>query len=397
MIILDELDYMGDDDLEAIFAMLQKTGANQPDKTLIGASTPTGRRAVFWEWCTGDIFREFWFPSYCNPFWDVETEKFFRSQYSEMGYRHEIEADWGEDVDGVYPRTYVDMAFYSNEWEYIPERLHDDTVYVMGVDWDKYGAGTNIVVLEIFGRDHANSEMRGKYRLAYREETKREEYSLTKAVDRIIALDKKFNFAHIYVDRGYGEVQVELLHKYGIDHPLSHMETKVRGISFAEMIEVRDPYQMKKVKKDVKPYMIDNLRQFFEKQQIKFPEHDEEIYLQLISYVVIRKTMLGRPVFEAPEKIGDHAHDALILACLAITENYGELLRMNYATESYVVSNHTFLPTVELSGNPNQRQEQLEYIEEAYGSVSAAPVRISRTATLGKRARRSGGVKRSMF
>lgn len=400
MIILDELDYMGDDDLEAIFAMLQKTGANQPDKTLIGASTPTGRRAVFWDWCTGTIFREFWFPSYCNPFWDSETEEFFRSQYTEMGYRHEIEADWGEDVDGVYPRKYVDMAFYSNNWDYTPQRQHDDTTYVMGVDWDKYGAGTNIVVLELFPKDHENVDMRGKYRVAYREETIKEQYSLTKAVDRIIELDKIFGFRHIYVDRGYGEVQVELLHKYGIDHPLSGMEKKVKGISFAESIEVRDPYRMEKVKKEIKPYMIDNLRQFFEKQIIKFPEHDELLYMQLISYVVIRKTMLGRPVFEAPEKIGDHAHDALILACLAITQNYGELLNMNYAKESYVVSNHTFLPTIELSGNPTIRQEQEEYIKDKYGSIGAAPVRMSRTRSLGagsSRRSRGGGVRRSMF
>lgn len=397
MIILDELDYMGDDDLEAVFAMLTKTAANQPDKTLIGASTPSGRRAVFWRWCNGEIFREFYYPSYCNPQWDSETEEFFRSEYTEMGYRHEIEADWGEDVDGVYPRKYVDMAFYSNEWDYLPQRERNDTIFVMGVDWDKYGAGTNIVVLEVFPKDHEQVDMRGKYRIAFREETKREEYSLMKAVDRIIALDKIFQCKHIYVDRGYGEVQVEMLHKYGIDHPLSGMEKKVTGVSFAESIEVRDPYMMQKVKKEVKPYMIDNLRQFLEKQLIKFPEHDEELYMQLISYVVVRKTMLGRPVFEAPANIGDHAHDALILACLAITQNYGELLQMNYATNSYVVSNHTFLNTMELSSNPAVRQEQEELIEDMYGSKSAAPVRISRPGAGMANRRSRGVVKRSMF
>jgi len=51
LIILDELDYMGDDDLEAVFAMMQKTAENQPDKQMIGASTPTGRRSIFWGWC----------------------------------------------------------------------------------------------------------------------------------------------------------------------------------------------------------------------------------------------------------------------------------------------------------------------------------------------------------
>src|SRR5690606_28300202 len=53
VIVLDEMDYMGVDDLDALYAMLQKTDANQPDKIMIGASTPTGRRERFWEWNMG--------------------------------------------------------------------------------------------------------------------------------------------------------------------------------------------------------------------------------------------------------------------------------------------------------------------------------------------------------
>jgi hypothetical protein len=399
MIVLDELDYMGDDDLEAVFAMLQKTSDNQPDKKLIGASTPTGRRAVFWQWCVQqkDIFQEFWFPSYANPFWDGETEKFFRSQYTEMGYRHEIEADWGEDVDGVYPRKFIDMAFHGNDWSYLAERTDGETFHVMGVDWDKYGAGTNMVVLEVFPQSHPNRDMAGKYRVAYREETKKEEYALMKAVNRIIDLHRIFHFKHIYVDRGFGEVQVEMLHAYGIEHPTSKLHEIVKGVSFAETIEVRDPFRMQKVKKEVKPFMVDNLRQFLEQQKIKFPEKDEELYMQLISYVVLRTTSTGRPVFEAPGKIGDHAHDALILACLAITDNYNALLKPNYATESFVVSNHTFLPTVELSADPGKRKVQEEYFEDKYGSVHSAPVRIQRSG-LGPRSKRGKGpIRRGMF
>lgn len=400
VIILDELDYMGDDDLEAIFAMMQKTTDNQKDKQMIGASTPTGRRAVFWDWCTiqdpdKNPFIEFWFPAYVNPFWDAKMENFFRNQYTEMGYRHEIEADWGEDVDGVYPLKYVDMAFHGNEWHYEMTRSGQDTYYVMGVDWDKYGAGTNIVILEVWPNDHENKAMRGKCRVCYREETKKDQYSLTKAVDRIIYLNRVFDLRHIYVDRGFGEVQVELLHKHGIENPKTGLEHKVVGISFAESIEMRDPFRMEKVKKEIKPFMIDNLRQFLERQMIMFPESDEELYLQLISYVVARQTALGRPVFEAPEKIGDHAHDALILACLAITQNYGELMRVKYATESAIVSNTMFLPTVELSGDPTERHEQEEYLTEKYGSLAASPIRIKRPgAGLGRRA---GPVRRSMF
>jgi hypothetical protein len=397
VIILDELDYMGDDDLEAVLAMMTKTAKNQKPKQMIGASTPTGRHSTFWRWCTDSKspFREFWFPSYCNPEWDEETEEFFRAEYTEMGYRHEIEADWGEDVDGVFPRKYVDIAFSGNDWDYELNRVNQDTFYVMGVDWDKYGAGTNIVCLEVFPKDHANAAMRGKYRICYREETKKDEYLLMKAMDRIIKLHERFHFRHIYVDRGYGEVQVEYLHKYGQEHPETGLYDIIKGVSFAESIEVRDPYHLQKIKKEVKPYMVDNLRQFFEKQLIMMPEHDEEMYKQIISYVVARQTQLGRPVFESKDRAGDHALDALMLACLAITQNYGELLRMNVATDAFPVSNRKFLPVVDLSGDPAEQKRQEEKLLETYGSMTSAPVRIKRSMT--GASSRSGGIKRGMF
>jgi hypothetical protein len=343
LIILDEMDYMHADDLDALYAMLQKTSEDQADKVLMGASTPTGRRERFWEWCNSNRFREFWFPSYCNPYFSKDQEDEFREQYSESGYRHEIEADWGEDSEGVYPRKYVDRAFISPSWQYNPEITSARNFYTIGVDWDKYGAGTNIVVIEACADNYEEARFRNKTRVAYREEIARSEYTLTMAVDRIVELNSIFNPRHIYVDRGFGEVQVELLHKKGVEDPRSGLREKVKGISFGESIEVRDPYTKLPVKKEMKPFMVDNLRQYLEREAILIPESDEELYLQLISYVVVRTTQTGRPVFEAAGSVMDHAHDALMLALLAITQNYGELSRANYATNTETFSNNFYI------------------------------------------------------
>jgi replicative DNA helicase len=194
------------DDIDALYAMLQKTAEDQPDKVMIGASTPTGRRERFWEWCRSPRFTEFWFPSYCNPYFSKEQEEEFREQYSPSGYRHEIEADWGEDSEGVYPRKFVDRAFISPSWDYTPEITSARSFHTIGVDWDKYGAGTNIVIVETCAENYEDTRFRGKSRICYREEIPRSEYTLTKAVDRIIELNRAFNPKHIYVDRGYGEV-----------------------------------------------------------------------------------------------------------------------------------------------------------------------------------------------
>jgi len=344
LIILDEMDYMHSGDLDALYAMLQKTTEDQPDKVMIGASTPTGRREKFWEWCNSSRFQEFWFPSYVNPFFSKEQEDEFREQYSEIGYRHEIEADWGEDSEGVYPRKYIDMAFIDPGWKYNAEVTSARSFFTIGVDWDKYGAGTNIVVVEACNDSYEDERFRGRTRVCYREEIPRSEYTLTKAVDRIIELNKIFQPKHIYVDRGFGEVQVELLHKAGVENPQTKLRERVKGVSFAETIEVKDPYTQLPVKKEMKPFMVDNLRQYLEKEKILFSETDEELYLQLISYIVVRTTQTGRPVFEAGGSVMDHAHDALMLALLAITQNYGDLMKSNYTTKTQSFSNTFYMP-----------------------------------------------------
>lgn len=386
IIVLDELDYMHNDDLESLYAMLQKTAEDQPDKLLVGASTPTGRREQFWKWCTDNSgrFREFWFPSYCNPFFTKESEEEFHAQYSEMGYRHEVEADWGEDTEGVYPRRYVDAAFVSPGWDYKPDIASARSFFVFGVDWDKYGAGTNILVLEVCQDDYEDPRFAGRVRLAYREEIPKDEYTLTKGVQRIIELNKIFNPRHIYVDRGFGEVQVELLHKHGVENPESQLRKRVVGVSFSETLEIYDPHTKQKEKKDLKPYMIDVLRQMLERGQILFPANDEQafrdnssLYLQLISYVVLRVTPTGRPVFEAAGSAQDHAHDALVLATLAIDQNYGEFMRLNLARRARAVSNEAFLPTFQIE---NESEEKMA--EEAWGDLNAAPVNHRRSLTV---------------
>lgn len=386
VIVLDEMDYMHADDLDALYAMLQKTAEDQPDKLMIGASTPTGRRERFWEWCTSQRFKEFWFPSYCNPYFSKEQEEEFREQYASSAYRHEIEADWGEDSEGVYPRKFIDKSFISPGWDYTPELTSARSFHVIGVDWDKYGAGTNIVVLEVCSDNYEDERFRGKVRVSYREEISKSEYTLTKAVDRIIQLNQLLNPKHIYVDRGFGEVQVELLRKHGVEYPNSKLKDRVKGISFAESIEVRDPYTKLMIKKEIKPYMVDNLRQFLEKENLLFSEHDEELYMQLISYVVVRTTSSGRPVFEAGGSAVDHAHDALILALLAITQNYGEFSKSNFATNTEFFSSQLLVNTLDKEDNNDDK-------------VSIKKGRADLFSLNGSKKRRSSGTKiaRKMF
>jgi replicative DNA helicase len=362
VLVLDELDYMHPDDITSLYAMLQTTREGQEEKVLIAASTPTGQRTTpFWEFAHNPRFTEFWFPSMCNPFWTQDTEDEMRGQYSVNDYAHEFEADWGEDVTGVYPRRYLDRQFLQDEFPDDPEDPHatkpgwkcwdytkpipsnsSDSFYVMGIDWDKYGAGTNMVVLEVCGSRYEDPQFRNKVKCIFREETRKDEYSYLNAVKRIIALHKVFNFRHIYADAGAGETQIEMLHKHGELHPETKLRKVVKRIAFGEAIELTDPETFQKDKKPIKPFMVDNLHNFLEKEYIYFSAKDQELYTQLVGYRIKHVTEAGRPVFEPGDNSVDHAHDALILACLAITQNYGDLMKLNLARYGTIIQGNIF-------------------------------------------------------
>lgn len=395
LIVLDELDYMHPNDLDSIYVMLTPTSEDQESKLLIGASTPTGQRTTpFYKWCNNpQRFKEFWVPSYANPMFTKEIEEEFRAQYSEMAYRHEIEADWGEDTEGVYARKYVDASIVRPGWEYKTEVTSARSFFIFGVDWDKYGAGTNIVVLEVCQDNYEIEELQGKIRIAFREETPKDEFSYTEAVKRIIELNGIFHPKHVYVDRGAGEVQVELLMKYGIEHPESGLRKSVKGVQFSETIEVLDPGTKQPVKKDLKPFMVSNLSRFLEKDVLRFPEHDETLYMQLTSYVVDRMTAAGRPVFMAGGDTEDHIHDALILACLAITQNYDDLMRVRLARHAIAISRDAFQPLF-----TTESDTEREIAVATWGSESAAPVAHNRSMTVSmSRSSKNRPIKRSSF
>ncbi len=346
MIVLDEMDYMGTDDLVAVMAMLMKTDPTKLfQKKLIGASTPTGQRKTFWSWNVNpqEDFHAYFFPSLCNMLWNSEEERKARLRYrNEQQYRHEILADWGEDADGVYPRKYVDRAFnVEKEWEYkISAYDNNQYVYTLGVDWDKHGAGVNVVAAQT---PRANPAA-GPIKVVYREEIQKGDFTYTESVKRILELDSIFKFDHIYVDQGAGEYQVEVLHQYGIDNPHTKIHLKTKAYHFSNTIEIRDPYTRQIEKKRIKPFIVDNLVHYLEIERIIFNASDDELYLQLISYIKLRENDSGYPVFAPGGDTQDHAHDALLLALFAITENYDALFEQSYNFAPVAISNSFFIP-----------------------------------------------------
>src|SRR5690606_26294675 len=207
---------------------------------------------------------------------------------------------------GVKPNLYI----YENG-----RRAPLNPFRTMGVDWDKYGASSSIIILDY----DVNKE---KFKVMKRIEVPRAEYSYDRAVNMIVELNEIYNPSWIYVDRGAGEYQIERLHIIGDERPSTGLKNKVKGWQFKNSIEVVNPITKEIVREPMKPFMINQLQIAFEREKMILSPFDEVLHKQLIDYEVVRISANGNPVFTDKN---EHFVDALGLAYLAFVLEFPDL------------------------------------------------------------------------
>lgn len=332
---MDEVDYLGDKDFEAIYAITLEA----PDRIgVMVASTPTGRRGKFYQIChekmnqdvelyenhtynldtydrfTAEGWAEFYFPTMVNPEWSPKMERELRSIYTEVGYEHEVLAEFGTEMVGVFNKDYVDEAA-SIPYNVLERPMHDGPIAI-GIDWDKYGAATQIVVVQWEpnevrrARPDLTDEMQfGRFRVIKRIEIPKGEFTYDNAVKKIIEIDKIYNPFAIYPDRGAGEYQIEMLRK--------HLGDKVKGVHLGSSHLVRDPHSREYDKKPIKPFMVSQTTMILERGMLRIPnkEVDEVIVRQMTNYTIERVSpKTGEPTYSSDD---EHALDAMMMALLA--------------------------------------------------------------------------------
>ena len=155
---------MTDKDFEAIYAITLE--APSRIGTMI-ASTPTGRRGIFYKACNDMPFnledklkpietkigfvynprnydrdisegwKEFYFPTMVNPEWSPKMERELKGQFSEIAYEHEVLAEFGTETIGVFNKDFVDEAS-SMIYNFYGQRTPGSSNPIaIGVDWDK--------------------------------------------------------------------------------------------------------------------------------------------------------------------------------------------------------------------------------------------------------------------
>lgn len=323
IIILDEMDYLAAGDINSIIAILN----DHPDTQLWASSTPTGRRDKFFEWCNNPRYKEFHYPSHVLPHWNDEMEAEARENHTESAYRHEILAEFGEEEEGVFQKIYIDAA--KENYSYATVSIDSKWIYGLGIDWNSEIFGTEIVCCGFNGHE---------VRVVDRRNIARLHWNQTAAIQAVIEMNRKWNPYFIYADEGYGITAIEILRQFGwenvgknlIDAKLKDI---IHAVNFSSKIEVPDPITKEKIKKPMKPFMVENAVRFFEQGNIKISEHDKELTNQLENYIVKRRTDLGMPVYcIRQDHIGDHALDGLMLCLLGFTDKFSSLMRVDYTT-----------------------------------------------------------------
>lgn len=192
IIILDEADYLSGDDINAIMAIM----ITHPHVKVWASSTPTGKRENFFEWCHNSKWKEFFYPSQVLPHWNKELEQDAREiAKTELNYKHEYLAEFGEQEAGVYQHQYIEAA--QLDYDYGETKRETGWVYCIGVDWNDTRIGTQIYVVGLNPADQ-------KFYVVDAECVNKEGWTQLKACEKIIELNRKWRPAYIYVDQGFG-------------------------------------------------------------------------------------------------------------------------------------------------------------------------------------------------
>lgn len=163
-------------------------------------------------------FKEFHFPSHVSPHWGPKMERELKSQFNAIAYEHEVLAEFGTEMEGVFTKDFIDEAA---ELEYNLQKYpQENGPIAIGVDYDKHGAQSNIVVLQYDPNDkrRVRTELGdtdketgyGRFKVINRIEIPKSENHYDLTVKRIIELDKIYLPFMIVPDSGAGETYAPL-------------------------------------------------------------------------------------------------------------------------------------------------------------------------------------------
>lgn len=377
LIVIDEADYMGESEITNIMNIRNEA----PERIkMIVASTPAGRRDSYYKWCVGAtksyeydgegtknnnrvsykmIMKPYvtemdgsvkrnpdnnqairdgngWTTVHApstvnpellkiNPDTGLTYIEELKLDLTEMRFIQEVLAEFGESSSGVFLKKHIDFAVqrgqqlgvqYYEKASALGERKGPR---IMGVDWDKSAADTNMVGLEW---DPVNKA----FIPFFRKVIPRGEWTYMEAVQAIKDADRMFQFDHIMIDAGHGEHQIEELRRYEKDQAVKGgVGARMHRVNLSEKVKVWDPVMKAYEKKHIKPFMVNNAVLMFERGMMALNPRDREMINQFESYEVKSWSSDGRPTYTSEN---EHILDCVVFALYGYTKFYDDILKV---------------------------------------------------------------------
>lgn len=377
LIVLDEVDYMGESEITNIMNIRNEA----PERIkMIVASTPSGKRDSYYKWCTGatktygfdedatakgngrvtyKVDMKPWktkadgsyetnklgqkmrdgngwttihAPSTVNPeLLKVNPDtgltyiEELRLDLTEMRFIQEVLAEFGESISGVFLKKHIDIAVQHGKdmrLEYAKRKSDrpkkDGVVRILGVDWDKKKADTNMVGVEW----DPSIQLFVPF---FRKVIPRGDFTYAVAVEAIKQAHYDFDFDHMMIDAGHGEAQIEQLHIWAEKLKGRNFAKRIERVSFSSKVSVMDPITKTIEKKHIKPFMVNNAVLMFEREMVALNPTDRDTITQFESYEVKSWGTDGRPTYTDEN---EHILDCIVLALYGFTKHYDDILKV---------------------------------------------------------------------
>lgn len=359
LIIMDEVDYIADADIEVIMAILS---SNQNVRVFV-SSTPRGVRSRLFEWSRDKDgkWKEFWYISAEGLGWKPDTEAFYRQLYSTGGFSREFLAEFGEEMTGVFRAQDLQKSIFPYTYEDCrPD--HNNCTYTIGVDWNKI-TGTHICVVERPKQGPIS------YKLVDKVIIRRSDFTQMEAVRAIQELDAKWHAAYIYCDAGYGHTQIEMLWAEDKKIPQAAYRHRVKPIEMNSNIVIYDPIMKQEIKKPAKPLMVYFAAHQLERGRVMFPKSEDTataivpeelpfadigVVQQARAFMVTKVSPTGRETFSQDY---EHTLTAWMLAIMAHLLEFGDYQKINH---------DAFIGKTAPMGMARQGREEIK-IRDAFG------------------------------
>ncbi len=304
-IIIDEADYLRDEDIDAILAII----ASHADCQLFFSSTPTGLPTKFRSACESPKlgFKEMWLAGHESPRYTEEADRLIREFLSQIEYEHEILATFGLPEGGVFLPNHIAQCVQDYPLGIMPPPGEH---VIIGVDTNDSTNGVHAVIMSAKIGEMA-------FRVLDKEILRGPDFSLTKAADLLKNLWHKWNPVLMALDKGHAHSIHEALFEYGLQHPQTGLATSLKIYDMGSNYIYNDPLTGEKRKRAMKPLMVGIAQRMVQENRLILPKSEDTprgIIGQMKRFVIEKISRAGRPVYSQGY---EHTLTALMVGMLA--------------------------------------------------------------------------------